>query len=131
MRTARPLLGGAQVQPVEQPHHQRDDDRDADEGEDELSELGSSHEAFSFSTVLLLFPLEGRMRLNLVGGLGEYDLGRQALQARGAVEAVAALAALEDELRVLGVAIGPWQSTSTSGFTLRAAAAQASIKGMH
>ena len=87
----RPLLGRAQVQPVEQPDHDRDDDRDADQGEDELSELGSSHDA----TPLL-------MPLNFLRGLSQGDFGGQALHARGAVEAVAAAAVLQDVLRVLG-----------------------------
>ena len=43
----RPLLRGAQIEPVEQPRDDRDDRRDDDEGQDEHSDLGPSHDTFS------------------------------------------------------------------------------------
>jgi len=39
----RALLRGAQVQPVEEPHDDRDHDRDSDQGEEECSELRTAH----------------------------------------------------------------------------------------
>ena len=40
----RAFLGGAQVQPIEEPDDDRDDDRDDDEPQDELSELCAGHD---------------------------------------------------------------------------------------
>ncbi len=47
----RPLLGRAQIQPVQEPDDDRDDDRDADEPQDERSELGAGHDCFLLASV--------------------------------------------------------------------------------